>query len=41
MLEQSKEVALAWEGLYVPNLGNNMRSIEVFWKLESDLDILE
>ena len=41
MLEQSKKAALAWEDSYAPNLGSNIRSIEAFWELKSDLDILE
>ena len=30
MLKQSKEVALAQEGSYAPNLGSNIRSIKAF-----------
>ena len=41
MLEQLKEVALAWEGSYASNLGSNMGSIEAFWELENNLDIFK
>ena len=41
MLEQLKEVALAQESSYAPNLGSNIGSIEAFWKLKSDLNILK
>ena len=41
MLKQSKEIALARKGSYASNLGSNIRSIEAFWELESDSDILE
>jgi len=41
MLKQSKEVALAREGSYTPNLGSNIGNIKASWELESDSDILE
>ena len=41
MLKQLKEVALAREGSYAPNLGSNMGSIEASWKPESNSNILK